>query len=76
MLSIYFFCSFDLIFDNIGGEYPDLTVDLLKTWKNSKYITVVSPLLKNADDRGVLFGTALSAIQAGFDTAMVFPLFQ
>lgn len=32
-------------------------------------------MLKNADDRGVLFGTALSAIQAGFDTAMVFPFF-
>ncbi|GIY83756.1 reticulon-4-interacting protein 1 homolog, mitochondrial, partial [Caerostris extrusa] len=62
--------GFDVIFDNVGGEYPDLTIDLLKKWKNAKFITVVSPLLKNADDRGLVFGTMMSSIQASFDTIM------
>ncbi|GBN25008.1 Reticulon-4-interacting protein 1, mitochondrial [Araneus ventricosus] len=62
--------GFDVILDNVGGEYPDLMIDLLKKWKNSKYITVVSPLLKNADDRGLVLGTFMSGLQATFDTAM------
>lgn len=66
-----FFCRFDLIFDNVGGDYHDLTINLLRSWRNSKYVTVVSPMLKNADEKGVIFGTVLSAVQAGLDTAMV-----
>ncbi|GFQ93190.1 reticulon-4-interacting protein 1, mitochondrial [Trichonephila clavata] len=62
--------KFDVILDNVGGEYPDLTINLLKKWQNSRYITTVSPLLKNADDRGIVIGTLTSAIQASFDTAM------
>ncbi|GFT29905.1 reticulon-4-interacting protein 1, mitochondrial [Nephila pilipes] len=61
---------FDVILDNVGGEYPDLTINLLKKWQNSRYITVVSPLLKNSDDRGIVLGTLMSAVQASFDTAM------
>ncbi|XP_055932587.1 reticulon-4-interacting protein 1, mitochondrial-like isoform X2 [Argiope bruennichi] len=62
--------GFDVILDNVGGEYPDLTIDLLKKWKNSKYVTVVSPLLKNADERGLVLGTFMSGLQASYDTAM------
>lgn len=60
----------DFIFDNVGCEYPGLTMDLLKKWKNAKYVTVVSPLLKNTDKQGLLFGTCMSASQAALDTIM------
>ncbi|XP_054719852.1 reticulon-4-interacting protein 1, mitochondrial-like isoform X2 [Uloborus diversus] len=60
----------DVIIDNIGGDYPALTIELLKKMQSSKYVTVVSPLLKNTDEQGVLLGTASSAVQATLDTVM------
>ncbi|XP_015927496.1 reticulon-4-interacting protein 1, mitochondrial [Parasteatoda tepidariorum] len=64
--------KFDLILDNVGKEYPGLCMDLLNNWRNSKYVTLVSPLLKNTDDQGLFIGTFLSGVQAGLDTAMSF----
>lgn len=57
--------------DNVGKDYPALTIDLLKAWKNTKYVTLVSPLLKNADDNGLVCGTVKSGVQAAMDTVMV-----
>lgn len=62
--------GFDLILDCIGKDYPALTINLLKSWRNTKYVTLVSPLLKNADDNGLLLGTFKSSIQAALDTVM------
>lgn len=55
----------------MGKDYPALTMDLLKSWKNTKYVTLVSPLLQNTDESGLVFGTVKSGIQAALDTAMV-----
>lgn len=55
----------------MGKDYPALTMDLLKSWKNTKYVTLVSPLLQNTDDNGLVLGTVKSGVQAALDTVMV-----
>lgn len=62
--------GFDVILDNVGKDYPALSINLLKSWKNTKYVSLVSPLLKNADDNGIVFGTLKSGVQAVMDTVM------
>ena len=50
---LFFLCRFDLILDTVGGDTPHYSLDLLKTWRNSKYVSIVSPLLSNTDSLGV-----------------------
>lgn len=59
---------FDFILDTVGGESKDFALDLLKTWRNCKYVTVVSPLLNYTDKYGIIMGSLFSAGEAAFDT--------
>ncbi|XP_035825343.1 reticulon-4-interacting protein 1 homolog, mitochondrial isoform X2 [Aplysia californica] len=62
--------KFDLILDTIGGESTSRAASLLGSWKNSKLVTIVSPILKNSDNLGVLPGLVKTALNAGVDTLM------
>ncbi|XP_076308647.1 NAD(P)H oxidoreductase RTN4IP1, mitochondrial-like [Tachypleus tridentatus] len=61
--------GFDIILDPIGQESADFYLSLLKSWTNSKYITIVPPFLMNTDKYGIVGGTLLSLVQASLDTA-------
>lgn len=46
--------GYDLILDIHGGV--DFSFDLLKKWNNSKFVTIKTPFLQNADDYGIVPG--------------------
>ncbi|XP_060946967.1 reticulon-4-interacting protein 1 homolog, mitochondrial-like [Limanda limanda] len=54
--------KFDVILDNIGGETEQWAMGLLKPWSGAKYITLVTPLLRNTDSLGLLDGTVNAGI--------------
>lgn len=62
--------GFDFILDNLGSNIIENASSLLKPGNNSKYVTVVSPLLSNADHYGLPIGTAVSVAQAFTHTIM------
>lgn len=51
--------------DTVGGQVADYSFDLLATWKNAKLVTIITPLLKNADTFGYVPGLAKSAFTLG-----------
>lgn len=51
---------YDLILDIHGGV--DFSFDLLKKWNNSKFVTIKTPFLQNADDYGILPGLLRSGV--------------
>ncbi|XP_076848230.1 NAD(P)H oxidoreductase RTN4IP1, mitochondrial [Brachyhypopomus gauderio] len=48
--------KFDLVLDNIGGETESWALGLLKPWCGAKYVTLVTPFLRNTDQLGVADG--------------------
>ncbi|XP_064472963.1 reticulon-4-interacting protein 1 homolog, mitochondrial-like [Ornithodoros turicata] len=59
---------FDFILDCVGGEYHNLAPKLLHKGKLAPCVTVVSPVLKNTDEHGLIQGFALSACHAAQTT--------
>uniref|UniRef100_A0AAY4C660 Enoyl reductase (ER) domain-containing protein n=1 Tax=Denticeps clupeoides TaxID=299321 RepID=A0AAY4C660_9TELE len=47
---------FDLILDNVGGETERWALALLKPWSGAKYVTLVTPFLRNTDTLGIADG--------------------
>ncbi|XP_066527466.1 reticulon-4-interacting protein 1 homolog, mitochondrial [Hoplias malabaricus] len=54
--------KFDLILDNIGGDTERWAVGLLKPWCGSKYVTLVTPFLRNTDQLGLADGMMQTAV--------------
>lgn len=52
---------FDLILDNVGGETEHWAPSLLQPWGGSKYITLVTPFLRNTDALGIADGMVKTA---------------
>ncbi|KAI4883028.1 hypothetical protein NFI96_012491 [Prochilodus magdalenae] len=48
--------KFDVILDNIGGETESWALGLLKPWCGAKYVTLVTPFLRNTDHLGIADG--------------------
>lgn len=48
-------CSFDLVLD-CTGKWDGYDFDLLKSWANAKYLTLVPPILNNFNAYGVIGG--------------------
>ncbi|XP_023690470.1 reticulon-4-interacting protein 1 homolog, mitochondrial isoform X1 [Paramormyrops kingsleyae] len=48
--------KFDLILDNVGGGTEKWALDLLRSWSGAKYITMVTPFLRNTDALGIADG--------------------
>uniref|UniRef100_G3MKU1 Enoyl reductase (ER) domain-containing protein n=1 Tax=Amblyomma maculatum TaxID=34609 RepID=G3MKU1_AMBMU len=55
---------YDFILDCVGAHQGMSPTKLLHRGRLSTYVTVVSPVLRNTDDLGLVSGTALSAFQA------------
>ncbi|XP_070835254.1 reticulon-4-interacting protein 1 homolog, mitochondrial isoform X1 [Chaetodon trifascialis] len=53
--------KFDLILDNVGGDTEHWALNLLKPWCGAKYVTLVTPFLKNTDRLGIADGMMQSA---------------
>ena len=62
---------FDFIFDVVGNEQTTYATDLLKSYANATYVTIIVPFLKNNDNMGLPFGLAKSVVAAGMDTMKV-----
>ncbi|KAJ3606739.1 hypothetical protein NHX12_026258, partial [Muraenolepis orangiensis] len=53
--------KFDVVLDNVGGEDTERWAPgLLRPWSGAKYVTLVTPLLRNTDSGGLLDGVARS----------------
>lgn len=61
--SVLFFTSprFDLILDNVGGETEHWAPSLLQPWGGSKYVTLVTPFIRNTDALGIADGMVKTA---------------
>ena len=55
----------------MGKGKTEYAPDLLKSFANATYVTVVLPFLRNNDESGLGVGLAKSAITAGMDTVKV-----
>ncbi|XP_074661586.1 NAD(P)H oxidoreductase RTN4IP1, mitochondrial-like [Tubulanus polymorphus] len=54
--------GFDFVLDTVGTEVSrNLGLKLLRPWMNAKYVSIVTPLLKESGKRGVPLGIACSA---------------
>ncbi|XP_076466435.1 NAD(P)H oxidoreductase RTN4IP1, mitochondrial-like [Babylonia areolata] len=56
---------FDFVLDVVGGSTADDSFELLKKWSNAKLVTIVTPLLKEVDNRGFVPGLAQSTFSLG-----------
>ncbi|KAL2081782.1 hypothetical protein ACEWY4_021600 [Coilia grayii] len=54
--------KFDLILDNVGGDTESWAVALVKPWAGGKFVTLVSPLLRNTDALGLVDGVLRSCM--------------
>ncbi|XP_026884580.2 reticulon-4-interacting protein 1 homolog, mitochondrial [Electrophorus electricus] len=54
--------NFDLILDSIGGETESWALSLLKPWCGAKYVTLVTPFLRNTDQLGLADGMMRSGV--------------
>lgn len=54
--------KFDLILDNVGGEAEKWALELLKPWSGAKYVTLVTPFLRNTDQLGLADGMMRNAV--------------
>ncbi|XP_036449080.1 reticulon-4-interacting protein 1 homolog, mitochondrial [Colossoma macropomum] len=54
--------KFDVILDNIGGETEHWALGLLKPWCGAKYVTLVTPFLRNTDQLGLADGMMQTAV--------------
>uniref|UniRef100_A0A8C8D1A7 Enoyl reductase (ER) domain-containing protein n=1 Tax=Oncorhynchus tshawytscha TaxID=74940 RepID=A0A8C8D1A7_ONCTS len=48
--------KFDLVLDNVGGDTESWALGLLKPWCGAKYVTLVTPFLRNTDRLGIADG--------------------
>ncbi|XP_041711341.1 reticulon-4-interacting protein 1 homolog, mitochondrial isoform X2 [Coregonus clupeaformis] len=48
--------KFDLVLDNVGGDTENWALGLLKPWCGAKYVTLVTPFLRNTDRLGIADG--------------------
>ncbi|MFT7813331.1 reticulon-4-interacting protein 1, mitochondrial-like [Arapaima gigas] len=48
--------KFNLILDNVGGNTERWAPGLLKPWSGAKFVTLVTPFLKNTDTLGIADG--------------------
>ena len=69
--SSHLFFRFDAILDPLGGETPTFSIDLLKSWMNAKYISLVMPLLPSTDRFGIPGGLIQSATDLSFNVLKV-----
>ena len=60
-----------MILDPLGGETPSFSVDLLKSWTNAKYVSLVMPLLPSTDKYGIPGGLIQSATDLSFNVLKV-----
>ncbi|XP_063039864.1 reticulon-4-interacting protein 1 homolog, mitochondrial [Engraulis encrasicolus] len=61
--------KFDLILDNIGGETESWALGFLKPWCGAKYVTLVTPFLRNTDTLGIADGMFQTALTVGSKAA-------
>ncbi|XP_053365153.1 reticulon-4-interacting protein 1 homolog, mitochondrial [Clarias gariepinus] len=54
--------KFDLVLDNVGGETEKWALALLKPWSGAKYVTLVTPFLRNTDQLGLADGMMQTAV--------------
>ncbi|KAL7873799.1 hypothetical protein AOLI_G00128700 [Acnodon oligacanthus] len=54
--------KFDVILDNVGGETEHWALSLLKPWCGAKYVTLVTPFLRNTDQLGLADGMMQTAV--------------
>ncbi|KAK2843852.1 hypothetical protein Q7C36_012067 [Tachysurus vachellii] len=54
--------KFDLVLDNVGGETEKWALTLLKPWSGAKYVTLVTPFLRNTDQLGLCDGMMQTAV--------------
>ncbi|KAK3597300.1 hypothetical protein CHS0354_010931 [Potamilus streckersoni] len=57
--------GFDVVLDPLGGKIPSFSVDLLKGWRNSKYVSLVTPVLSSTDKFGIPLGLLTTATNFG-----------
>ncbi|KAI1279512.1 Reticulon-4-interacting protein 1, mitochondrial [Halotydeus destructor] len=63
--------TFDFVLDAgppQGNAINEEALRTLRKWTNGKYVTLSSPLLRNLDESGYIFGTAKSACMMAADT--------
>ncbi|KAF7704831.1 reticulon-4-interacting protein 1 homolog, mitochondrial [Silurus meridionalis] len=48
--------KFDVVLDNVGGETEKWASALLRPWSGAKYVTLVTPFLRNTDRLGLADG--------------------
>ncbi|XP_069017001.1 reticulon-4-interacting protein 1 homolog, mitochondrial isoform X1 [Embiotoca jacksoni] len=53
--------KFNLILDNVGGDTERWALNLLKPWSGAKYVTLVTPFLRNTDMLGIADGMMQTA---------------
>ncbi|XP_067674421.1 reticulon-4-interacting protein 1 homolog, mitochondrial-like [Haliotis asinina] len=61
--------KFDLVLDTLGGDTPNFSFDLLTKYRNAKYVSIVTPLLRNADSYGLVKGSVKTAVDLLKDVA-------
>ena len=62
---------FDLILDNIGGDTEAWALGLLKPWCGAKYVTLLTPFLRNTDLLGIADGMLQNAATVASKVAKV-----
>lgn len=60
--------KFDFILDSFGKEKTGYSMDYLKPYKKSMYITLKHPFMKNFDNYGLPGGAMKTVADAAFDT--------
>ena len=61
-----FLFRFNLIYDPLGKEKTDYSLEFLESSSRGMFVTIASPLLPNIDDHGILPG----AVKWGLDTGI------
>lgn len=64
---------FDVIFDCVESDLAKWSDNVMRSWKNSVHVSIVSPLFKDTDKYGLPFGI-LSTALAYFQRSALFPL--
>ena len=64
-------CSFDFIFDAVGGETANFAPSLLLPFTGATYVRVVVPFLSNNNEFGMACGLANSSFQYGTEFLQV-----
>ncbi|GAB6032508.1 Reticulon-4-interacting protein 1, mitochondrial [Chamberlinius hualienensis] len=60
--------GFDLILKSIGHSASGLDIDVLNKWRNARFVTLNSPLLRNVDAFGWPLGILQSAAEFCYDS--------